>query len=304
MPFSFADIPDLTGKRAIVTGANSGLGLVTARELARHGATVVMACRNPDKAKAALEVVMQAAPKASVSVAPLDLMDLGSVEAFSTAMSSEPLHLLINNAGVMVPPLARTKQGFESQFGVNHLAHFALTGRLLPVLQKTGRARVVVVSSIAHKQGVIDFDDLNVEKKTYSPWAVYSQSKLANLMFGFELHRRLTQHQVPVSAVIAHPGVSMTNLQRTMGVLRHLVSLLASKPEDGALPQLFAATSPNAEPGAYYGPTGLAEYRGPVGKAGATARAKSLEDARRLWEVSEQLTGVKFLGNPKAAAAA
>jgi NAD(P)-dependent dehydrogenase (short-subunit alcohol dehydrogenase family) len=295
--WTFDDIPDQTGRTAIVTGANTGIGLETARMLAQKGAEVVLACRNPEKGQAALEQIRSERPKGSATLAALDLSDLESVAAFAAgfAASHPHLDLLVNNAGVMVPPLGRTKQGFELQFGTNHLGHFALAGRLLPLVQRTPGARIVIVSSTAQNFGRIDFEDLNWERRRYRAWAAYGQSKLANMMFALELDWRLHAVGSPVRVTAAHPGYTATDLQRSAGLARLLNPLFAMKPVDGALPTLRAATDPAAAGGSYWGPSRFAELNGPPVLARISARAKDAKAAARLFEISETLTGVPFL---------
>lgn len=294
--WTFHDIPDQTGRTAIVTGANAGIGLETARMLALKGASVVLACRNPEKGAAAVARIQGEGPAGTAALQLLDLSDLDSVATFAKAFAEthDRLDLLIDNAGVMVPPLGRTRQGFELQFGTNHLGHFALTGRLLPLLQRTPGARVVVVSSTAHRMGRIDFDDLNWERRAYRPWPAYGQSKLANLLFALELHRRLVAAGSGVRATAAHPGWTSTDLQRTAALVRLLNPLFGMKPADGALPTLRAATDPAAAGGTYWGPSRFFESSGPPVPAAISAAARDEGVARRLWEVSEKLTGVSF----------
>ena len=289
-------IPDLSRRLAIVTGANTGLGFETARVLAAKGADVVLACRDAAKASAARRRILEEAPRAQVRVASLDLSDLDSVAAFADVMleARRPIDLLVNNAGVMVPPLGRTRQGFELQFGINHLGHFALTGRLLPRLLRTPGARVVVVASIAQRLGRIAFDDLNWERRPYRAWEAYGQSKLANMLFALELHDRLTRAGVEARAVAAHPGWTATELQRSDAMSRFLNPFLAMQPADGALPILRAACDPEAAGGSYWGPTGFFEVRGLPGEAVIPDRARDRDVARRLWEASEHLTGVRY----------
>jgi NAD(P)-dependent dehydrogenase (short-subunit alcohol dehydrogenase family) len=294
--WGFEDIPDQTGRVAIVTGANTGIGLETARMLALKGAEVVLACRNLEKGKAAAARITAEKPSAKVSVEALDLSDLDSVAAFATrfTQSHSQLDLLINNAGVMIPPFSRTKQGFELQLGTNHLGHFALTARLLPLVAKTPGSRVVVVSSGAQNFGKIDFDDLNWERRSYSAWRAYSQSKLANMLFALELNRRLTAAGSEVRATAAHPGYTGTDLQRTSRLLQFMNRIVAMKPAEGALPTLRAAVDPSALGGTYWGPKGLTEMNGPPAPASISKAAQDLKVAARLWEVSEKLTGVTF----------
>lgn len=301
------DIPDQSGRTAIVTGANSGIGLVTARELARAGAHVVLACRNAEKGEAAVRAIEAAAPGATVTLAPLDLASLASVREFASGVTSEHgrLDLLINNAGVMAAPRRLTEDGFESQFGTNHLGHFALTGLLLPCMTAEG-ARVVTVSSGAHRMGRMRFDDLHGEQK-YGRWSAYGQSKLANLLFAFELDRRLRAGGSAVTSVAAHPGYAATNLQ-SAAVPAHerffmsiTNAIFAQRAEKGALPTLYAATAPHVEGGAYFGPDGLFEQRGFPTRVDSTPASKDEEAARRLWETSEELTGVRFALAPASA---
>ncbi|HET7217621.1 MAG TPA: oxidoreductase [Vicinamibacterales bacterium] len=294
--WTFDDIPDQTGRTAIVTGANTGIGRETARMLARKGAHVVLACRNREKGEAAVRDILDGRPRGSARLELLDLSDLDSVAAFADAIarSWERLDLLINNAGVMVPPLSRTKQRFELQFGTNHLGHFALTARLLPLIRRTPASRVVVVSSGAQNLGRIDFDDLNWERRPYRAWLAYGQSKLANTMFALELHRRLSAAGADVRAVAAHPGWTGTDLQRNTGMVRFLNPMFAMPPAEGALPTLRAATDPDAAGASYWGPSRFFEMNGPPAPARIPARARDAAVAARLWEVSEGLTGVSF----------
>jgi len=295
-------IPDQSGRVAVVTGANSGIGLIAARELAKHGARVILACRNTEKGHAAAAEIAAAAPAgADVEVHTLDLGDLESVKSFASAIEDKRLDLLINNAGIMMPPRQTTADGFELQFGTNHLGHFALTGLLLERLAAADAARVVTLSSIEHKGGKLDFDDLQGERD-YSPRSAYQQSKLANAAFGIELDRRLhaAAADSTVISVLAHPGYSATNLQSTgptgpaKAVMRVSNRLVAQSPERGALPTLYAATAPDVEGGAYYGPDGFQELRGHPTRVEAIPAAHDAESGRRLWEVSEQLTGVSY----------
>ncbi len=279
----------MSGRTAIVTGANSGIGRGAARALAAKGAHVVLAVRDTRKGEAAA-----AAISGDTEVRRLDLASLASVREFAAGWDGE-LHLLINNAGVMVPPFSRTADGFELQFGTNHLGHFALTNLLLPHL--TGR--VVTVSSTGHRFGEIDFDDLNWNTRPYKAWRAYGQSKLANLLFTAELQRRLTEAGSPVLATAAHPGYAATNLQfqsgrRLLDVVSRIGNRLVAQDEDGgALPTLYAATA--AVPGnSFAGPGGFMEQRGAPKLVGRTDAATDAAVARRLWDVSEELTGVRF----------
>jgi NAD(P)-dependent dehydrogenase (short-subunit alcohol dehydrogenase family) len=287
--FSFSDIPDMTGRTVAVTGANSGIGRVAARELAARGAHVVLAVRNVDKGREAAATM-----SGHVDVRQLDLADLASVRAFADDFT-DPIDILVNNAGVMIPPLTRTADGFELQFGTNHLGHFALTNLLLPQL----RARVVTVSSNGHKMGSVDFGDLNWERKPYRAMGAYAQSKLANLLFTSELQRRLTEAGSPVLATAAHPGAAATNLVRFDGrrvryVIGRAVGRLLSQSEDkGALPTLYAAVA-DIPGNSYAGPDGFLEGRGDPELVGRSTRAQDAEVAKHLWAVSAELTGVTF----------
>ena len=294
-------IPDQSGRTAVVTGGNSGLGLETTRELARKGAHVVLACRDTAKGAAAATEIRAGIQNANIDVAALDLANLDSVRAFAEWVRGghETLDILVNNAGVMAPPRRETADGFELQFGTNHLGHFALTGLLIGAMEQSAGARVVTVSSGAHRMGRIQFDDLQ-SRRRYRRWRAYGQSKLANLMFAFELDRRLREAASTIRSIGAHPGYSATNLQSAAPpmadrlVMKVTNRLLAQDVTIGVLPQLYAATNPDAEGGQYIGPDGIAEQRGypePVGSSGA---ARDEAAAKRLWEVSEELTGVTF----------
>lgn len=295
MPFTAADIPDQSGRTIIVTGANTGIGFEAARLLAGKGARVLLACRGEEKAAAAIARIRQETPGADLAFLPLDQADLASVRRAAELASAEPrLDVLLNNAGVMFPPLTRTRQGFELQFGVNHLGTFALTALLLPKLAGTPGSRVVVTSSLAHRRGNIRWDDLNAEKG-YDRTARYSDSKLANMLHFAELDRRLRAAGSPVSALGCHPGVAATELMRHSGPFRvfmPLVGLLLNTAEQGAWPALQAATAADAVAGGYYGPRGLGEMRGASGPARRTAAASDPQLARRLWDVSVEMTGI------------
>lgn len=284
-------------KIAVVTGSNTGIGFHMARALASKGAEVLLACRSIEKAEDARRRILEDFPGSLLRISELDLADLSSVRDFSQRFSEENsrLDILINNAGVMIPPKSRTKDGFELQFGTNHLGHFALTGRLLPILEETQGSRIVTVSSIAHNPGIIDFDDLHGERKRYNKWAFYSQSKIANLTFSLELSRRLETVGSGVSAIASHPGYSATDLQRHSLFWRFLNLFLAMPARRGAEATLYAATESDALEHPYWGPTGFIEMRGRTGRARINPKALDEETARRLWEVSEGLTGVRYL---------
>ncbi len=300
-----ADIPNLDGKVAIVTGANSGLGLESARVLAKHGAHVIMACRDTRKAETAKAGISEAGFEDRLEIRELDLSRLASVRAFADGIKQdyEKLDILMLNAGIMALPRKVTEDGFEQQFGVNHLAHFALTGLLLPLLEASPEARVVAVTSIASFMGKLEFDDLMGERR-FSRYDAYGQSKLANMVFIRELDRRLKQAGSSITAVAAHPGYTATNLQHTTrgqspNPIERIVypisnANLAMRVEKGALPQLYAAVAPDVEGGAKYGPDGLFQGWGYPTKCKQARRAHSENDGRRLWDVSEALTGVHY----------
>jgi len=295
------EIPSQDGKVAIVTGANSGLGLITAIELARHGAEVVVASRSTEKGEAAAEEIRSAAGTGEPRVEPLDLASLDSVREFASRFADRRVDLLVNNAGVMMTPQRKTKDGFELQFGTNHLGHFALTGLLLDALGRSDSARVVTLSSNEHRGGRVDFDDPQHERD-YSPRGAYQSSKFANAVFAVELDRRLRAAGSPIISVFAHPGYSDTNLQRSgpTGLMRGLLEignrLLAQSAERGALPTLYAATAPDVRGGDYYGPDGPGEMRGSPKKVKAVPDAYDAPTGSRLWTVSEELTGVVYPG--------
>ncbi|MFI6603085.1 oxidoreductase [Nonomuraea sp. NPDC050536] len=277
-----SDMPDLTGRKAVVTGANSGIGLPTALELARHGAEVVVTARDAAKGEATLAAIRREVPGAKVSYRRLDLADLASVREFASTI--DRLDLLVNNAGIGLIPRRLTKDGFELQFGTNHLGHFALTGLLLPLLLRAEKARVVTVSSDAHTRGRIDFDDLALERG-YGRMSAYGRSKLANLLFTLELQRRAVKAGAGLLSVATHPGVTATNIVK-VGPLKPLMALFMQSAAAGAVPSLYAATSPEIRGGEFVGPkTKLLTSSG-------TARSGEL--AARLWEVSSRLTGVRF----------
>lgn len=303
-------IGDQSGRVAVVTGANSGIGLVAARELAKAGATVVVAARSEDKARGAVEKIAAAAPNAQPETGILNLADLSSVSAFADGVlaAHSTIDLLINNAGVMMTPKGTTADGIELQFGTNHIGHFALTGHLLGAVRAapTG-ARVVTVSSLEHKPGKIDFEDMGLEND-YGSRSAYQRSKLSNALFGIELDRRLRAAGSDVKSVLAHPGYSNTNLQFSgpTGIMRSLFRvvnpLLAQSPDRGALPTLYAAVSPDAEGGDFIGPDGIGEMRGHPKKVEATPLARDETIGTKLWEVSEEMSGVSY-GLPEPAAA-
>ncbi len=306
MGWTIKDMPGQQGRTALVTGANSGLGLATTLALAGAGARVLMACRNPAKAEAAMAEVKSQVPDAQVEVVSLDLSDLDSVAACAQQVSErlEHLDLLINNAGVMAVPLGHTAAGFEIQMGTNHFGHYALTGQLLPLLQAAPSPRIVNVSSMAHRWTPgIDFEDIDWKSRRYRRWQAYGDSKLANLYFSFALQRRLGDSKIQV--VAAHPGYSDTNLQyvaaeQKKNPLEKFVmwvgnSLVGQPAEMGALPSLYAATMPEVASGDFIGPDGFQQIRGYPRKVHPRRLAQQTEPADRLWALSEQRTGVSYL---------
>ncbi len=305
MPWTNNDIPSQSGKTFVITGSNSGIGYEAALQLAGRGAHVVLACRDQAKGRSALDAIKAAHPSASVALMELDLADLKSIRRFADAVRTAypALHGLCNNAGVMAIPYRKTADGFEMQFGTNHLGHFALTGLLLERLLATPGARVVSVSSNAHKFGAMRWDDPQRERR-YGKWSAYGQSKLANLLFAYELQRRLTAANAGLISVACHPGYAATNLQaagpRMQGssigeaVMEFANRLLAQSAAMGALPTLYAATDADVRGGDYIGPDGLGEQWGHPKKVRSNARSRDPEAQRRLWEISEQLTGVRY----------
>ncbi len=299
-----ADIPDQTGRTVVITGANSGLGLRSAEALAAKGARVLLACRNATKAATALESVRSKATGPAPEVVALDLSDLASVRKAAARLDGDLEHIdvLLNNAGVMAVPKGKTADGFEMQFGTNHLGPFALTGLLLPALLRAPEPRVVNVSSNAHKFGSMRWDDLNWESGRYSRWRAYGQSKLANLLFTSELQRRAVAASTALTAAAAHPGYASTNLTSgpaaghpVMGFLTSMSDKIMGQPDHmGALPQLYAATMPDVGPDDYWGPDALREQRGYPKRVGRTKAASDVDAAARLWDRSEELTDVSY----------
>lgn len=294
------EIPDQTGRTAVVTGANSGLGYETCRALAARGACVIMAARDEHRGLAALDRLRTEAT-GELEVVQLDLSDLDSVRRFAGSLAERgaPIDLLVNNAGIGMPPRSLTAQGFESQLGVNHLGHFALTGLLLPLLRRGTGTRVVTVSSEAYRHGVIDFEDLNGER-SYRPLKAYRQSKLANVLFGLQLDRLLRAGGEPVTSVLAHPGFAATNLPSSgargiTGLLLRLGNALVAQPaERGAWSQLHAATAPGVEGGQFFGPGGRTGMFGNPVLLRPDPNTTDPHTARRLWEISADLTGVRY----------
>jgi NAD(P)-dependent dehydrogenase (short-subunit alcohol dehydrogenase family) len=289
------DITDQTGRLAIVTGANSGIGYETARALAEKKAAVILAVRNLEAGQAAVDRIKSSVPSANLETMHLDLSSLASVRSFAEDFPKkhQKLDLLINNAGVMMPPYSKTEDGFELQFGTNHLGHFALTGLLLTLVMSTPDSRIVNVASQAHRAGEITFDDLNREKE-YKPMSAYGQSKLANLLFTYELQRKLDRKSASTIAVAAHPGWTATNLQRHVGLIDFLNRFFAQGSRAGSWPTLYAATAPDVKGSDYFGPNWLYEMRGHPKKVESNDKSHDEAVAARLWDVSEELTGVTF----------
>jgi NAD(P)-dependent dehydrogenase (short-subunit alcohol dehydrogenase family) len=304
MPWTADDVPSMEGKTVVVTGANTGIGYHAARVFAEKGADVTLACRSVERGEEAADGIRGGAPDGSVDVRELDLASLASVEGFADRFTDDhdALDVLCNNAGVMAIPRRETEDGFEQQFGVNHLGHFALTARLSDLLVSTDGARVVTTSSGAHERGEIRFDDLHGEKE-YSQWGAYAQSKLANLLFAFELQRRFEDAGVDAKSIGVHPGYADTDLQRRgpemegsrlkLGIMKAMNAVVAQSAERGALPILYAATA-ETEGGVYVGPGGFMNMRGYPEVQEPNESTRDEETARRLWEASEGLTGVGF----------
>lgn len=299
------DIPDLTGKVIIVTGGNSGIGYDAAKEFARKGAQTILACRSMDKAKAALNQIQAEIPDAPVAIMQLDLARLASVHQFADEfkVKYDRLDVLVNNAGIMMVPYGTTEDGFEQQMGTNHLGHFALTGLLIDLLLSTPNSRVVNVSSNGHRSGVMDFDNLLfADGQDYSPMKAYGRSKLANILFTYELQRRYEAAGATAIAVAAHPGASSTNLGNhlgeqnfAMGLLMKVGTAISQSAAMGALPTIRAAVAPDVQGGDYYGPSGFMEMRGHPAKVKSNEASHNMADAKKLWETSEQLTAVSYL---------
>lgn len=290
------DIPDQKEKTIIVTGSTSGLGKEASRVLAGKGAKVIMAVRNTAKGERVAEEIRNEFPEAEVEVMKLDLASLKSVKSFADEFMKQydRLDILINNAGVMMCPYSKTDDGFEIQMGTNHLGHFALTGYLLPLLKETNNSRIVATSSMGHRMGNIDFSDINWEKRKYNTNRAYGDSKLANLYFTYELVRKFDGDSNGPIATAAHPGDTATELARHTPMIRFLNTFFAQNVEKGALPTLRAATDPEAKAGDYFGPDGFMEMRGYPVKVDSNDRSKDVNLARKLWRVSEKMTGVSY----------
>lgn len=303
MNWDTKNIPDLSGKVIIVTGGNSGIGYEAVKAFAEKGAEVVFTCRNNEKGKKTKASLIEQNPGFKVFPMELELTDLQSIKHFSESFKSKykKLDVLLNNAGIMMTPYALTKDGFESQIGTNHLGHFALTGHLFPLLIKTPGSRIVTISSGAHKFGKMDFDNFLYENgKGYSPMKAYGRSKISNLLFTYELQRKLEKGGNATIAVAAHPGVSDTNLGRSfehkwfVKLLMPVYKLMIQDASMGALPGIRAAVDPDVAGGDYFGPGGRGERTGYPIKVSSNPASHNMEDAKKLWELSEKLTGVKF----------
>lgn len=293
-----SDVPVQDGKTILITGANTGIGFDTARVLATRGARVLLGCRSEEKADGAIEKIKAIKADADVSWVPLDLTSLASIKAAADIVSQETrLDALINNAGVMIPPKQLTSDGFELQFGVNHLGHFALTGQLLHMLKDQSDARIVNVSSLAHRNGKIDYNDIHAEK-SYNRMARYGMSKFANILFTYELQRKLKKADSSAISVACHPGGSATELGRYLppflSLLLTPLNMLMNSSAEGALPTLMAATSTDVQSGDYFGPMRMGEVVHSAHKVKTVAAAKNEADAARLWDLSTEMTGVEF----------
>ncbi|MDG1332443.1 MAG: oxidoreductase [Crocinitomicaceae bacterium] len=290
------DIPDQKGKVVIITGATSGLGKEASKILAQKNATVIMAVRNVQKAEAVASEIRKEYPEAKIEINALDLGSLSSVRTFSKEISEvhDHIDILINNAGVMMCPYSKTEDGFEIQMGTNHLGHFALTGLLMPLIKKAERGRIVATSSIGHRSGNIDFSDINWESRKYKTTQAYGDSKMANLYFAYELGRKLSKEDNAPIATAAHPGWTSTDLQRHSLFFRVLNPVFSQKVARGVLPTLRAAIDPEAKQGDYFGPKGFQEMKGNPIVVGSNDLSHNVENAKNLWSMSEELTGVHF----------
>ena len=294
--FTAKNVANQSGRTFLITGANAGLGFETAKVLAAKGGRILMGCRSEERAEAAIEAIKQETPEADLAFVELDQANLSSVKkAAKKAAKESRLDVLVNNAGIMGPPYELTEDGFESQFGVNHLGTFALTGLLLPKLGQTKKSRVVITSSLAHKGGRINFDDINAEKR-YLSWERYAQSKLANILHAAELDRRLKAAKSKTVATCCHPGIASTELARNVPKIAQafmpVVGLLLNTAAQGAWSTLAAAVGKGAIGGGYYGPKGLGEWSGKVGEATRSRRSRDEDLAAKLWDMSIEMTGV------------
>jgi NAD(P)-dependent dehydrogenase (short-subunit alcohol dehydrogenase family) len=295
MNWTIKNIPDQAGKKIIITGANSGLGLETARILAKHGADVIMACRSLERANRAKADIERQHPQATIDVLELDLGNLASISNFVSEYKKRhaKLDILINNAGLMMPPYGQTDDGFELQMGCNHLGHFALSAQLIALLTQSDMGRVITLSSIGHKLGNINLKDLNSERR-YNPTKAYTQSKLANLMFSYELDRRLKKAGHTTKSIAVHPGWSATNLMRTSPMIKLFNPIMSQNQEQGALSTIRAAVDPDVESGTYWGPKGFMELKGAPVLRKSSPASHNESKASRLWQISEELTKSKF----------
>jgi len=291
-----SDIPSQQGRVAIVTGSTSGIGKETARVLASKGASVIVAARNIPKGESVVKAIKAASPNADITVRELDLSSLVSIKAFSDGILKDfqQLDILINNAGIMMCPYSKTKDGFEMQMGTNHLGHFALTGHLLPLMKQTPKSRLVILSSVGHRGGEIDFSDFNWETRKYKTIQAYGDSKLANLYFAYELKRKLANDDNAPRVTAAHPGWTETELQRHSGALSFLNRFFAQGTDMGALPTLRAAIDDTAKSGDYFGPGRFFEMHGNPIQVKSNDRSHEQDTARKLWELSEKMTGIAY----------
>ncbi|MFT4679982.1 MAG: NAD(P)-dependent dehydrogenase (short-subunit alcohol dehydrogenase family) [Litorivivens sp.] len=295
-PWTANSISDQKGKTVIITGASSGLGKEATKILAQKNAEVIMAVRNTSKAEQVRAEILQNIPTAKIEIRSLDLGSLDSIKAFSVGILEEwkNLDVLINNAGVMMCPFSKTKDGFEIQMGTNHLGHYALTGLLMPLLKSTKGSRIVATSSVAHKTGNIDFEDLSWESRKYNTTKAYSDSKLANLYFMYELADRLKSDENAPMVTCAHPGWTKTELDRHSGIVSFIGNIVAQKVDMGTLPSLRAAVDPTAKSGDYFGPKKMMEMRGYPELTRSNKMSHNKENAKRLWSMSEELTGINY----------
>jgi NAD(P)-dependent dehydrogenase (short-subunit alcohol dehydrogenase family) len=302
-PWTTNQIPDLSDKTVVITGANSGLGFESAKALANRGAEVILACRSEERGENARQEILAQIPHAKLHAMTVNLQDLSSVENFARTFveNFDRLDVLLNNAGIMNTPYGLTNDGFETQMGTNHLGHFALTGQLLDMLKGTARSRVVIVSSSAHRAGTMNFDNLLFQNgQKYTPLKAYGRSKLANLLFAYELQRHFDRHGIDCIGTAAHPGASQTNLGRHIEhtlpfkLFNPLLQRVVQGPASGALPQLRAAVDPQVRGGEYYGPDGALGMSGYPVRVRSNRASRSLPDAEKLWQESERLTGVTY----------
>lgn len=294
--WSQQNIPDQKGKVVLITGATSGLGKEAAKVFAEKGATVIMPVRNTGKAKLVREEILKINPNASIDIRNLDLSSLNSVQLFAEEFSKSynQLDILINNAGIMYCPYSKTQDGFEIQMGTNHLGPYALTSQLMPLLMKSAKSRIVNTASLAHLTGNIDFEDINWENRKYKTMQAYADSKIANLYFHYALAKKLESQKNAPLVIAAHPGWTKTELDRHIGIVGIISSIIGQKAEKGVLPTLRAATDPDAKSGDYFGPDGFREMRGNPVKVKSNSMSLNVKKAEQLWTISEKLTGIKY----------